>query len=149
MIDRQPAHDIDRTAPATTVQERVVAASPEQVFALLADVEAWPTWQPKVSKASSDGPFTIGSTFRWRSGAAITSTVTVFEPGRTIAWTGRALGTHAVHTWALEAVGGGTRVLTEESMSGWLPRVMTRTVQRTLDQGVSAVLDALETAVAR
>jgi hypothetical protein len=54
-----------------------------------------------------------------------------------------------VHVWALEPVDGGTRVRTEESMSGWLPRILAPVVRRMLDRGVAATLDALERATGR
>jgi uncharacterized protein YndB with AHSA1/START domain len=135
---------IDVSASAVTRQERWVDAPPERVFDLLADPAAWPHWQPAVSEVSVAGPLAVGAVFRWRSGVRITSTVSNLERGRAIAWTGCAIGTRAIHTWLLEPVDGGTLVVTEESMSGWLPTLMTSWVQRTLDRGVQDVLGALE-----
>lgn len=140
---------ISADAPAVTRQERVVPATPAQVFALLADVEAWPTWQPDVTRVRTSGTLAVGTEFRWHSGVRVTSRVTHLRPGRAIAWTGRAVGTRAIHTWTLEEDPGGTLVRTEESMDGWLPRMLTSTVQRTLERGVSQVLEALEEAVRR
>ncbi|MFC5381810.1 SRPBCC family protein [Aquipuribacter nitratireducens] len=138
---------IDETAPAVTRQERVVGAAPARVLALLRDVTAWPAWQPevqRVDRVEPQGLLRVGSTFRWRSGGVwITSTVVELEEGRAIAWTGRAVGTRAVHTWVLDEVPGGTRVRTEESMSGWLPRLLPGAVRRTLENGVASTLDAL------
>lgn len=140
---------IDPAAPAVTRQSRTVAGTPEQVFAVITDIEGWPRWQPEVTRATVRGPLEVGTTFTWRSGVPIRSTVTVLDPNRAITWTGRTVGTRAVHSWTLEAVDGGTLVRTEESMDGWLPRLATRTVQRTLERGVTAVLDALATTVTR
>jgi uncharacterized protein YndB with AHSA1/START domain len=142
-----PSIGINETAPALTRQERRIAATPQRVFDLLADVDQWPSWQGAVSKVSVESPVRTGTTFRWRSGVPITSTITVLEPARAIAWTGRAVGTRAIHTWSLTPVDGGALVRTEESMTGWLPRLLPRTIGRTLDRGVTAVLDALEAAV--
>jgi hypothetical protein len=136
------AHQHKQGDSAVTRQERFVPADPERVLDLLTDVAAWPSWQPDVSSVEVDGPLAFGSVFRWRSGVAITSTVTVLEPARLV-WTGRAIGTRAVHGWTLESVAGGTLVRTEESMSGWLPRLMRRSMQRTLEKGVASTLDAL------
>ncbi|MGZ8605177.1 MAG: SRPBCC family protein, partial [Actinomycetota bacterium] len=36
--------DIDRDAPATAEGEVRIAASPETVWAVMADLSAWPTW---------------------------------------------------------------------------------------------------------
>lgn len=135
---------IDDTAPAVTRQERRVPASPERVLALLTDVADWPRWQTKVTAASGETPVRLGSSFTWRSGVGIASTITALEADRLVVWTGRAIGTRAIHAWTLEESGGGTLVRTEESMDGWLPRLLRRTVQRTLDSGVAATLDDLE-----
>lgn len=139
---------IDDQAPAVTRQERKVTASPDRVFGLLADVTAWPSWQPDVTRVEFSGALAVGSTFRWRArGVTITSTVELLDRPRTIGWTGRAIGTRARHVWFLEPTGdGGTLVRTEESMSGWLPRLLGSMVRKTLDGGVAVTLDALAAA---
>lgn len=144
--------DIDQHAPATTRQQRHLSAPPDVVFALLVSVNDWPRWQSGVTTARivDADALTVGGTFRWKSrGASIVSTVHDLDAPRTVVWTGRAIGTSAVHVWHLEPAEGGTWVRTEESMSGWLPRLLPRMVQRALDQGVGATLDALEEEVSR
>lgn len=143
---------VNDDAPALTRQERVVNGSPSRVFALLAQVEDWPRWQPSVSRASwtSGSRAEVGATFSWTSGGMrIRSVIEDCEPGRVISWRGRTLGTRATHVWRLEEVDGGTRVTTEESMEGWLPRLASRPVTRMLDRAVSETLDALADAVRR
>lgn len=144
--------EIEQNAPAVTRQERIVSAPPERVFQLLADVAAWPEWQPHVRRSrveSGDADGGLGTTFVWRSGGVtITSTIGQWDRPRAIGWTGRTIGTRAVHVWSLEPVGADqTLVRTEESMSGWLPRVLTSMTRRTLEDGVRATLDALVEAV--
>lgn len=138
---------IDTKAPAITSQERVLGATPEVVFALLADVADWPRWQPEVSSSEvvGAGSLEVGTSFRWKSGGAtIVSTVQTLTAPTTIGWTGRAIGTRAVHVWFLEPVASGTLVRTEESMAGWLPRLLGPMVRRMLEKGVAATLDALQ-----
>lgn len=138
---------IDTNAPAVTRQEREIDAAPEVVFALLADVADWPRWQTDVSESEivGAGPLEVGTSFRWKSGgASIVSTVETLTAPTTIGWSGRAIGTRAVHVWVLEPVAGGTRVRTEESMAGWSPRILGPLARRMLDKGVAATLDALE-----
>ena len=137
--------DIEHSAPAVTRQEREMAAAPERVFDLLVDVAGWPRWQSAVTRVDATGPLAEGSTFRWRSGGVgITSTVEQLQRPRSVGWRGTAIGTRAVHVWHLEpTASGGTRVTTEESMSGWLPRLLPGMVRRTLDRGVRETLDAL------
>jgi hypothetical protein len=40
----------------------VVRCRPAHVFALYADAERWPQWDPDLESASRDGPFAVGST---------------------------------------------------------------------------------------
>jgi hypothetical protein len=63
-----------------------------------------------------------GLRFSWRAGGGnITSTVESFEPPLAVGWTGRSIGTRAVHIWRLAKEAAGTRVETEEWMEGWFP----------------------------
>ena len=86
------------------------------------------------------GPLHPGSVFRWKSkGFAVTSTLREVTPKRRIAWTGKAFGTRAVHTWEIEESNQGTILKTAESFAGWLPRLMPRAMQRTLDETLPGV----------
>ena len=135
----------NKNAPALTSQELRVDAPPERVFALLADIEQWPRWQPSVTEATIRGQdaLSAGATFVWKSGTRITSTVELFDSPRAIGWRGRAIGTRAIHVWHLDPDGTGTLVRTEESMEGPLPRLMPRMVRKMLENGVRETLDAL------
>ena len=92
----------------------VVPASPQEVFALLADprrhaeIDGSGTVQAALSAPERLGP---GATFRMRMRLGvpyvIANTVVEFEEGRRIAW--RHLG-HHVWRYELEPVDGGTRV---------------------------------------
>ena len=62
--------DIDRDAPATAEGEIRIAAPPETVWEVIADLPGWPAWNPDVRSMSLDGPLEPGSTFRWKSGSA-------------------------------------------------------------------------------
>ena len=73
--------------------DRVIAARPEAVRALLVDLDAWPRWGPTIARAtvSDSGGSALGSSGTvWTVvGVALPFTVTEFEPGRRWAWTGR------------------------------------------------------------
>lgn len=136
--------DIDRTAPAVTTRQTLVAAPRDHVFAVLADVERWPDWQPTVSRAVLDGPMAVGATFRWTAGGSrITSTVTALQAPDVIAWTGRGPGVRAIHVWRFTEIEGGTLVHSDESMSGPLARLLPRMTRRLLEKGVEQALAAL------
>ena len=99
----------------------MILASPEAVWQVHTDVNGWSQWQRSIFTARTRGPLAVGSSFQWKSGGlAIASTVLALEPPRRISWSGRSLGTDAVHTWTLQAKDGATLVTTEESMAGWL-----------------------------
>lgn len=105
----------------TAQKHLVIEASPEVVWKVHTDINAWSQWQSSISSAHAVAPLAVGSTFEWKSGGlTIASTVETLEPNRRISWTGKALGTQAKHTWMLQPRNGGTLVSTEEWMAGWL-----------------------------
>jgi hypothetical protein len=65
---------------------------------------------------------------------SITSKLQEVERPRTIGWTGNAFGIRAVHVWRFEPTESGTRVHTEESWAGPIPRLLPRRVQKMLQQ---------------
>ncbi|GAA5018458.1 SRPBCC family protein [Kitasatospora paranensis] len=82
-----------------------VAATPERVWAVLADIEGWP--RRTVSKAGlrllSDGPVAVGSEAEVRQLKPATEVwqVTGMEPGRSFEWRSRnpaftTIGTHRI-----------------------------------------------------
>jgi hypothetical protein len=113
--------EINPNAPLVAEHRIVVCAPRPTVWALLADIPAWPRWHAGISRAELDGPLAPASSFRWTSGGmAIVSTLQLVERERRLGWTGKALGTTTEHIWALEDHPDGTLVTTAESMSGWL-----------------------------
>jgi Polyketide cyclase / dehydrase and lipid transport len=63
-----------------------IDASPDQVWAVLADVERWPAWNPSVESVQrlDDGPLAMGSVLRLKrsSGKERDWGVSRVEPGR-------------------------------------------------------------------
>ena len=87
------------------------------------------------------GPLALGTTFRWRAGRwTINSTLQRVEPPLLLGWIGKMPGISAVHIYRLEAAEVGTRVHTEESWAGWLPRLlrgpMHASLQGALERGL-------------
>lgn len=128
-------------APALASAEGVVPAPPDEVWAVLSDIEAWPSWNPDVKQASLEGPLAAGSAFVWKAGpGTIRSVLQVVEPPSRIGWTGKTMGIDAVHVWEIEAVEGGSRVRTEESWSGLIVRLfapmMKGQLQKSMDGGL-------------
>ncbi|AWZ08327.1 MULTISPECIES: SRPBCC family protein [unclassified Streptomyces] len=110
---------IDETAPVIVRLSTLIDAPLERVWALHADIDAWPSWNADVDQAELDGPLLPGNSFSWKThGLDITSTVREIVPGERLVWGGPAGGIEGVHVWTFERTGGQVRVSTEESWSG-------------------------------
>ncbi|HTY94037.1 MAG TPA: SRPBCC family protein [Steroidobacteraceae bacterium] len=140
----------DRDAAAYAEAEVGIAAPPERVWQLLTRIDRWSEWNALVERAKLDGQLEPGSLFHWKSkGLTVTSTLRDVVPCRRLAWTGKALGTRAIHTWELAATPSGTLLRTAESFSGWLPKLMPRAMQRTLEETLPAWLQAVRSEAER
>lgn len=113
--------DIDHDAPLTARDQVSIDAPVEKVWADLTAIERWPDWQSGVSSAELEGPLDTGTRFEWKAnGLKVVSTIEILEPEHRIGWSGKSMGMNAIHRWELEQEHEGTRVVTEESLSGWL-----------------------------
>jgi uncharacterized protein YndB with AHSA1/START domain len=132
-------------APLTAQKRVVIEASPEVVWKVHTDINAWSQWQRSISSAHVVAPLAVGSRFSWKSGGfTITSTVHTLEPNQRISWTGKSLGSRANHTWLLQAQNGGTLVTTEESMAGWLVSLLRLLAPTFLDRSLDVWLHDLK-----
>ncbi|HEX9122274.1 MAG TPA: SRPBCC family protein [Actinomycetota bacterium] len=137
--------DIDRGAPATAEGEIQIAAPPETVWAVMADLSGWPTWNSDVKSMAFEDRLEPGSTFRWKSGSAsLVSTLQVVEAPREIGWTGVTMGIHAVHTFRFEPRDGGTLARSAESFRGLIPSVLKKYSQHILQRGIDGILGSLK-----
>jgi hypothetical protein len=132
-------------------QAQIEIATPaDRVWALLSEVDRWPTWNPLVQHAVLSGPFQPGSAFKWKSkGLTVISTLQEVTPNGRLTWTGKAFGTRAIHTWEIVETDKGVELRTEESFDGWLPKLMPKTMQRTLDETLPAWLKAIKSEAER
>jgi uncharacterized protein YndB with AHSA1/START domain len=137
--------DIDRTAPATAEGAIEIAAPPETVWEVIADLSGWPTWNHDVTSMAVDGPLEPGSTFRWKSGrASLVSTLQVVDPPLEIAWTGVTMRIHAVHVFRFERSDGGTIARSEESFRGIIPSVFKKYSRSVIQRGIDGILGSLK-----
>lgn len=137
--------NIDQNAPVTAQDEIIIHAPIETVWAIQSDLARWPEWQSNISSVQFDGELAAGKVFRWKAqGLTITSTLQVVEPPRQIGWTGVAMGMKAAHLWHFEAVPEGTKVSTEESLSGWFTRLMALFDRKFLNKSMAASLATLK-----
>lgn len=91
-----------------------IDASPEQVWAVMSDVERWPEWTASVERAErlDEGPLRVGSRARLKQPRfpPVVWEVTEVEPGRSFSWTARNVGVTSIgeHRIAPNPSGGVT-----------------------------------------
>lgn len=142
---------IDPKAPVQARDTILIHAPIEKAWAIQTDLEHWPSWQSDIQNVQLDGRLEAGTVFRWKAqGLTITSTLGVVEPPNRIGWTGRSIGMKAVHLWHFEPAPEGTQVTTEESLSGWLTRLMAlfdkRFLQKSMAQSLARLKERAESA---
>ena len=144
--DPEQAKDlINRRAPVIGASEIEIVAAPTVVWAVLTDIEEWPSWNSDVKSVSMQEGLAEGSAFRWKAGpGTITSVLRTVEPPRRIAWSGKTLGIQAMHIYALEARNGATFVRTEESYDGLIARLFRGPLQKTLSGSLESGLRHLK-----
>jgi uncharacterized membrane protein len=138
--------DIDTNAPVFARKEIIIHAPVEYVWQIQTDIENWSKWQPDITSTKLDGDLKAGTTFRWKAkGLNIVSTLHTVKLHRQIGWTGISPGMFAVHNWTFEARGEATLVTTEESLSGWLTRLMKLFDPDFLEKSLETSLQILKT----
>ena len=115
-----------------------IAAAPERVWAVLADLHAYPEWNPFIRSAS--GQLAVGARLTlWMvptGGRAMTfrPTVLAARPGELLRWIGRLVVPgifDGTHQFALEDLGGHTRLTQSETFRGLLVPFTGKTIART------------------
>jgi hypothetical protein len=139
-------------APIHIVNELVIPASREQVWAWLIRAPLWPLWYPNSSDVQLvDRPLTelrLGTMFTWRTfGVKLKSTVQEFIPNERLAWSARGLGVDAYHAWLLEHHPTGTNVITEETQYGMLARLQKMFIPWRMNRGHKLWLENLSAKV--
>ena len=124
---------INQNAPVKANAEILINATPEQVWAVLTNINQWTKWNSKVSKSVANQPVAKGSSFSWTiNGAKIHSQLHTVETFKSFGWSGKTFGATAIHNFYLSASNGGTLVKVEESMEGWLVRLFKNKMNKDL-----------------
>ena len=127
-----------------------IAAKPERVWAVLADLSAYPEWNPFIRSAR--GELAEGARLTLRlvpeGGRAMTfrPTVLAARPGELLRWIGRLIVPgvfDGTHQFALEDLGGCTRLTQSETFRGLLVPFSRKTMART-EAGFHALNRALK-----
>ena len=137
--------EIDVNAPLSARKEIIIEAPVAEVWKTQTDIEGWQKWQPDVTSANLESTISEGKGFRWKAkGLDIMSNFHTVEPQHQIGWTGKSLGMFAIHNWTFEPQGNRTRVITEESLSGWLTRLMKLFDPKFLEKSLENSLNTLK-----
>jgi uncharacterized protein YndB with AHSA1/START domain len=111
-----------------------IAAPPERVWAVMADVERWPEWTPSVTRIQrlDPGPLAVGSRARIRQPGLPPAIWHVSElvEGRSFTWVTRSPGVRVMARHGVEPIAGGTRATLSLRFSGLLGAVVARMTRR-------------------
>jgi uncharacterized protein YndB with AHSA1/START domain len=119
-----------------------IAAPQREVWAVLADIDAWPTWNPAVRYAvcETELQLEVGTRFRFSTElGTLKCRITRVDAPRILAWKARVLLLGERVTWRLEPTEQGTHVEVEAQMTGPVSRLF----RRRLDARLQRVMDSL------
>ncbi len=136
---------IDSNAPLVAKKRELINTHINRVWQIQSDINNWPKWQKEVSYAKLQGKLAKGTVFTWKAmGMNIKSELQEVIENKTIGWTGKSFGMNAIHIWKFEKQGNKTIVITEESLSGWFPRIIKLFKPDFLDQSLSKAMLTLK-----
>lgn len=137
---------INPSAPVQTTKKIAIRASPEKVWTILSRINQWDEWHKDIQSPKLEGAFKAGTSFNWESGGLnIHSTLHTVNPYSKIGWSGKALGAFAIHNWTFTEMHGYTELRVEESMEGWLVKLLRDQFQTGLEHSLDIWLNNLKT----
>jgi len=136
---------IHQDAPVITRKSITINAPLIKVWKIFTDVDHWSSWQKEIKNPKINGEFKEGTTFDWKTnGLTITSTLQTVEVNKMVGWSGPAFGAFAIHTWYFTEQNGQTTIRVEESMEGWLVKLLKGKFQSGLDKSIDSWLRYLK-----
>jgi hypothetical protein len=139
----------DPTAMTQKISATIeIAAAPEQVWAVLADLASYPEWNPVFREAS--GQLTPGNRITIKStqpetGHTMTVKVKVLtaEPATELRWASSVLRLMTgEHSFILSPTGGGTQLVQTQTYRGLFTRFPAKTINR-----IQASFEAINQAI--
>ncbi|CAM4408768.1 Polyketide cyclase / dehydrase and lipid transport [Pedobacter westerhofensis] len=120
-----PEDMVPSRCPIHFTNELEVAASPETIWSLLTNTNAWPQFYPSIAQVHllhGHQSLQMGTEFETSfAGQDVLASVQEFEPMKRIAWGGHPKVTEesrAYHAWIITPIPGGCHLWTEETMRG-------------------------------
>lgn len=131
-------------APVSAYAEIDIAAPRPAVWAILADVAAWPSWNPAIRESVRDPDLEVGARFRFSTEiGTLKCKVTAVDSPRSLSWRGRVLALGERQTWTLEPTETGTHVAVQAEMTGPVARLLRHRLNERLKGVVTSVLQLL------
>ncbi|MEM6319750.1 MAG: SRPBCC family protein [Bacteroidota bacterium] len=130
---KQSPMTINQAAPVVQKKEIIIHAVPEKVWQILTNIESWDDWNKRIKDPKLQSALAVGGRFIWKTnGSKIKSAIHSFAPNHFFGWQGKAFGATAIHNWYLAPTKNGTKVRVEESMEGWIIRLMKKKMNEKL-----------------
>jgi len=137
--------DINNKAPVIARQEIIINASIEKVLSILTDIDNWGNWCSSIIQSQLLAPINEGVNFKWKSdGLSYKSKIHTYNRNA-FGWTGTTTGAYAVHNWYFTEENGKTTVKVEESLEGFIIRIMKNSMRKKLLQMMENDLMELKT----
>lgn len=137
--------NINQNAPVKCSKTISIKANPEKVWLIMTDVNNWDKWQTDIGNPKLNGELKSNNSFVWKTGGAkIKSTLHTVESNKHFGWTGKTFGMYAIHNWTLKEVNGQTQVTVDESMEGFLAKLLKKSFNKNLKKGMQNRLDLLK-----
>ncbi len=132
------------SAPVSAYAEIDIAASRPEVWVILTDVAAWPTWNPAIRESYRDPELKVGTRFRFSTeiGTLKCRFTAIDSPG-SFSWKGRVLVLGERQSWRLEPTDEGTRVSVHAEMTGLVSRLLRQRLTARLQAVVDSVVQLL------
>jgi predicted RNA-binding Zn ribbon-like protein len=112
---------------------------------VLADIEAWPSWNPAIRDAVLEGGLEPGAHFDFATGPGTMSCrLREVDAPRSLAWSGRLMFIGHHQAWRIEPRGPGCRVEVHASLTGLIARLFRGRMGRQLRAGTEALLELLK-----
>ncbi len=121
-----------------------IAAEERIVWAIIADIAAWPTWNPSLRQVSSVAELEAGARFRYISAlGSVSCRLAQVDAPREFAWRGRAWTMTLQQTCRIGSHAEGSHVSIDASLSGLIARVFRRRLQTSLQDDLDSLLRLL------
>ncbi len=132
----------------------MTTADPEQVWAVMSDLDAWPEWLPTVDSVKREDPHKphgVGAAYRLKQPRLPRArwVVTKWEPGHGFTWTSSAPGVTTTATHQLTPLdGGGTEIVLgitwSGPLAGLLGLLLGRLTRRYVDTEAASLAERAE-----